>query len=137
MSTSDSSAETVLKDGEDTQKSPARGLASLPDLEVITRLANELFAAMPVQLPGTGSLPASPSIPSEVKSPATKDVAGVSPATVPTTATNVPPSFPAGPHQADLPQARQERANSLGSVPTYPSAEALFSFPGEIGRASC
>lgn len=130
MSTSDPSAETVLKDVEDAQAPrPAAGPSvSLPDVEVIARLANEFFSALPMQPRTEGSLPASPSVPSEVKTPVTKDVAGVSPATAPTAATNVPQSVPATPPQVD-----QERANSLGAPPTYPSATELFSFPGVSG----
>ena len=130
MSTSDPTAETVLKDVEDAQaRRPTSGSSVLlPDVEVIARLANEFFAALPVQPPTPGSLPASPSVPSEVKSPVTKDVAGVSPATAPTAATNVPPSVPGTPPQVD-----QEKANSLGAPPTYPSAKELISFPSVPG----
>jgi cysteine desulfurase / selenocysteine lyase len=128
MSTSDPSAETVLKNVEDAQKSPAGGVAALPDLEVITRLANEFFAALPAQPTTAGALPASPSVPSEVKTPVTKDVAGVSPATAPTAATNVPQSIHGAPVQVD-----QQRTTSFEAPPAYPSATELFSFPGVPG----
>jgi cysteine desulfurase / selenocysteine lyase len=130
MSTSDPSAETVLKDVEDAQAQgpPAGSGLSLPGVEVIARLANEFFAALPTQPPTPGSLPASPSIPSEVKTPVTKDVAGVSPATAPRAATNIPQSVPGAPPQVD-----QGKTTSLGAPPTYPSATELFSFPGVPG----
>src|SRR5690348_14136500 len=130
MSTSDPSAETVLKDVEDVrgQKPPAGNAVLLPDVEVIARLANEFFAALPMQPPTPGLLPASPSVPSEIKSPVTGDVAGISPATAPAATTNVPPSVPGTPPQVD-----QEKADSIGASPTYPSTTELFSFPSVPG----
>ncbi|HEY1462031.1 MAG TPA: family 2A encapsulin nanocompartment cargo protein cysteine desulfurase [Terriglobales bacterium] len=128
MSTSDPSAETVLQDAEDVQGKPAGSGVSLPDLEVITRLANEFFAAVPSQPSASGIMPVSPVAPSEAKSPVTSDVAGLSSATAPSAATNVPPSIPGTPAQVD-----QQKANSPGTARTYPSGTELFTFSGVPG----
>jgi hypothetical protein len=48
MSTSDPNSETVLTtDSTSDATENATAMSSLPDLEVITRLANEFFAALP------------------------------------------------------------------------------------------
>ena len=61
MSTSDPSAETVLTDSKLAENQQA-GIGALPDLAMITRLANEFFSALPVH-PGPGSLSAAAPVP--------------------------------------------------------------------------
>ena len=128
MSTSDPSAETVLTLEDKTEGAKnSNALAALPDLEVIAKLANEFFAALPGQAPNL----AAPT-PGGVDASAVPAPGGIVP-DVPGAASTGTGGFSPTPPPAPLSLLEREQAGSLTAPPTYPSATELFSFPGVPG----
>ncbi|HTA23699.1 MAG TPA: family 2A encapsulin nanocompartment cargo protein cysteine desulfurase [Terriglobales bacterium] len=114
MSTSDRVVEEVPTADANAPPNPFTGLASLPNPDVIARLANEFFVA----LPGSGALPSS--------------VAGApSPDTGPVTETVI-----AAPKSAAGPYFDGARATPFGAIPSFPSIRDAFSFPNVPGGAA-
>jgi cysteine desulfurase / selenocysteine lyase len=114
MSTSDRVATEAPAPDANAPPNPFTGLASLPNPDVISRLANEFFAA----LPGSGALPSGAS--------------GASlPDTGPTTQTVVAvPKSVAGPYFDG------EGGTPFGAIPSFPSIRDAFSFPNVPGAAA-
>ncbi len=123
MSTSDPGTETVvnLEDKAEGAKN-SNSLTVLPDLEVIAKLANEFFAALPSQTANPASAPSS----------------GIETRALPVRGVSMPniPSVPAGAgaftptaQPTPLPLIEREQAGSFTSLPTYPSPAELFTFP--------
>ena len=139
MSTSDPSSESVLTaDTDDTKvaENLPGGMASLPDLTTIARLANEFFAALPGRDVTPGAVPpATP--PSGVDSKpflaSPTDVA-VASSNVPYAASPIGETFsPPGEPGAPFYFVERENAGSPTATPTYPSAIELFRFPSVPG----
>jgi cysteine desulfurase/selenocysteine lyase len=109
MSTSDPVATEVPAPETNAPPNPFTGLASLPRPEVIARLANEFFAA----LPGSAALPSSAAGAPEIESVTLKPEAGSL------------AYFSDG-----------ERATPFGAIPSFPSIREAFSFPNVPGATA-
>jgi cysteine desulfurase / selenocysteine lyase len=134
MSTSDPSSETVLTVDNTEATENSGGVASLPDLAVIARLANEFFAALPEQASSPGTSPAGTPAPASIGVdthgfPFPSGVAPNVPGGPSPAAVNFSPEVPGSPSHI----VEREKAGSLSTPPTYPSATELFSFPGVPG----
>jgi cysteine desulfurase / selenocysteine lyase len=122
--------------GVPTGESPSLGTFALPDPAVITRLANEFFAALPASTSLQGldaSVPPRvtpggvPAVPSVVPSP---------PAEVPANPQGFAQPFSEIPQSPAVPGSTGyffDRTSPLNATPSFPSLNDAFSFPGVPG----
>jgi cysteine desulfurase/selenocysteine lyase len=124
-----------------TGDSPHAAMASLPDLAVIARLANEFFAALPANaapgnvgasIPGPATTSNIPALSPEALSlrPDIPNQELAADAESPTSKPADPPPSPAVPGAAGY---FLDRTSPLNATPSFPSLNDAFSFPGVPG----
>jgi cysteine desulfurase / selenocysteine lyase len=112
---------------------PSLGTFALPDVAVITRLANEFFAALPATENIGASLPASAT---DASLPAAQSVVPSLPVDAPANPQAFAQPFSEIPQSPAVPGSTGyffDRTSPLNATPTFPSLNDAFSFPGVPG----
>ena len=137
MSTSDpASAERAAlsqtsEAGAPTGETLSRGMFALPDPAVITRLANEFFAALPGSAENVGA--SAPARATAGGLPVSPSLVPPSPAEVPSHPQAFAQPFSEIPQSPGVPGSTGylfDRTSPLNATPSFPSPNDVFSFPG-------
>ena len=140
MSTSDpASAERAAlsqtsEAGAPTGETLSRGMFPLPDPAVITRLANEFFAALPGSAENVGA--SAPARATAGGLPVSPSLVPPSPAEVPSHPQAFAQPFSEIPQSPGVPGSTGylfDRTSPLNATPSFPSPNDVFSFPGVPG----